>query len=121
MEKIAQNGAEGGVSIARLANMKNINNAELQELADISAQFLKSREGAHGAAQRVGAGALAFGLGGPAGLAAGMASGRGANMLLNSSAVKNRLMSGGAGQIGGLSPEAAQLMYRASPVLAGDR
>lgn len=120
LEKIAQNGAEGGISIGRLANMKNINNPELQELADISAQFLKSREGAHGAAQRVGAGALAFGLGGPAGLAAGMASGRGANMLLNSNAVKNRLLNAPTNRLAG-EPDLAQLFYRAAPVLPADR
>jgi flagellum-specific peptidoglycan hydrolase FlgJ len=121
LENIAQNGAEGGVSIARLANMKNINNAELQELADISAQFLKSREGAHGAAQRVGAGALALGLTGPAGLAAGMATGRGANMLLNSQAVKNRLLGNAPTNRLLGEPDLSQLFYRAAPVTAGDR
>lgn len=120
LEKIAQNGAEGGISIGRLANMKNINNPELQELADISAQFLKSREGPHGAAQRVGAGALALGLTGPAGLAAGVATGRGANMLLNSGAVKNRLMSSGTNALAGPG-EMSQLLYRAAPVLPADR
>ena len=120
LEKLAQNGAEGGVSIGRLANLKNINNPELQELADISAQFLKSREGAHGAAQRVGAGALALGLGGPAGLAAGMATGRGANMLLNSNAAKNRVLSGGANRLSAPG-ELSQLGYRAAPVLPADR
>jgi hypothetical protein len=119
LENLAQNGAEGNISIARLANMKNINNPELQELADISAQFLKSREGAHGAAQRVGAGALALGLTGPQGLAAGMATGRGANMLLNSSMMKNAVT--GAPQTNRLlqfarSPEVEQLLYRAAPV-----
>lgn len=119
LENLAQNGAEGNISIARLANMKNINNPELQELADISAQFLKSREGAHGAAQRVGAGALALGLTGPQGLAAGMATGRGANMLLNSSMMKNAVT--GTPQTNGLlqfarSPEVEQLLYRGAPV-----
>jgi len=119
LENIAQNGAEGNISIARLANMKNINNPELQELADISAQFLKSREGAHGAAQRVGAGALALGLTGPQGLAAGMATGRGANMLLNSSMMKNAVT--GTPQTNKLlqfarSPEVEQLLYRSAPV-----
>jgi hypothetical protein len=119
IENIAQNGAEGNVSIARLANMKNINNPELQELADISAQFLKSREGAHGAAQRVGAGALALGLTGPQGLAAGMATGRAANSLLNSSVMRNAVT--GVPQSNRLlqfarSPEVEQLLYRAAPV-----
>jgi Muramidase (flagellum-specific) len=123
LENLAQNGAEGNISIARLANMKNINNPELQELADISAQFLKAREGAHGAAQRVGAGALALGLTGPQGLAAGMATGRGANMLLNSSVMKNAVT--GTPQSNRLlqfarSPEVEQLLYRSAPV-AGSR
>lgn len=124
LENIAQNGAEGGISIARLANMKNINNPELQELADISAQFLKSREGAHGAAQRAFTGAGAAVLGASTGtlpaLAAGVATGRGANMLLNSGVVKNRLMYGPTGKLIG-DPEAAQLLYRSAPVLAADR
>lgn len=120
MEKIAQNGAEGGVSIGRLANMKNINNPDLQELADISAQFLKSREGAHGAAQRVGIGAAGAAIGGLPGLAAGMAAGRGANMLLNSGVVRNAMM--GQPQTNGLlrfagNPDLAQLFYRSAPVV----
>jgi hypothetical protein len=119
LENIAQNGAEGNISIARLANMKNINNPELQELADISAQFLKSREGQHGAAQRAFAGALGLGLGGPPGLAAGMATGRAANSLLNSSAMRNAVT--GTPQNNRLlqfarSPEVEQLLYRAAPV-----
>lgn len=32
---------------------KNIKNPELQDLADISAQFLRTRESPHGAMQRV--------------------------------------------------------------------
>ena len=119
LENIAQNGAEGNISIARLANMKNINNPELQELADISAQFLKSREGQHGAAQRAVAGALGLGLTGPQGLAAGMAGGRMANSLLNSSVMRNAVS--GAPQSNSLlqfarSPEVEQLLYRAAPV-----
>jgi hypothetical protein len=98
LEGIAQNGAEGGVSIARLANMKNINNPDLQDLADISAQFLKTRESQHGAMQRVVMGGL--GAAGAAGGAAtgtlpliggAMALGRGTNMLLNNSVLKNSL------------------------------
>lgn len=119
LEKVAQNGAEGGISIGRLANMKNINNPQLQELADISAQFLKSREGNHGAAQRVGAGALALGLTGPAGVAAGVATGRGANMLLNSSMMKGAVMGGPqSNQLLRLlgAPEAQQLLARTAPI-----
>lgn len=125
MEKIAQNGAEGGVSIARLANMKNINNPELQELADISAQFLKSREGAHGSAQRVVLGTGALLTGGATGtlpaVGAGMALGRGTNMLLNSAAVKNAAL--GQPQTNRLlrlagEPDVTQMLYRAAPAIS---
>lgn len=101
LQKLAKNGAEGEISVARLANLKNIRNAEMQELADIAAQFVKPRENAHGAAQRVfGAGGLA-GLGalvgGPVGAAlgvgAGMAGGRAANGLLNSQGARNFILS----------------------------
>ncbi|MET3372026.1 hypothetical protein ABIC89_001067 [Variovorax boronicumulans] len=130
LENLAQNGAEGNISIARLANMKNINNPDLQELADISAQFLKPREGAHGSAQRVfgGMGALGTGttaamLGVPAvpmALAAGAAAGRGANSLLNSRVVKNAIS--GTPQSNQLlqfarSPEVEKLLYRSAPVV----
>jgi hypothetical protein len=47
VENLAQNGAEGGVSAARLGNLRNINNADLQELADIASQFLRTRESPH--------------------------------------------------------------------------
>lgn len=89
LENIAQNGAEGGISIARLANMKNIKNPELQDLADIAAQFLKPRESAHGAMQRVAiGGVVGAGAGIPA-LAAGAVAGRVANKALNSQTAKN--------------------------------
>ncbi len=92
LQKLATNGAEGGISAARLGNMKNINNKELQELADIAAQFVKAREGQHGAAQRAAVGVATFGMSGAPGLAAGAGIGRGANAALNSNAVKNYLM-----------------------------
>lgn len=104
LEGIAQNGAEGGVSIARLANMKNINNQPLQELADIAAQFLKTRESSHGAAQRVAMAVTRGGLlsGGatsaalaPASIplvAGGIAAGRAANTALNSNALKDLML-----------------------------
>jgi hypothetical protein len=53
LQKLAKNGVEGEVSAARLANLQNIRNPDVQELADIAAQFVRPREGAHGAAQRV--------------------------------------------------------------------
>jgi hypothetical protein len=115
LEKLAQNGVDGDVSIARLANMKNIGNPDLQELADISAQFLKAREGQHGAAQRVGIGGLMTLLGGPAGLAAGVATGRATNSVLNSKSARNMLLD--QVQAGGSDPGLLQLLYRSAPVL----
>ena len=100
LQKLAKNGAEGDISIARLANLKNIGNPDLQELADISAQFLKPREGAHGAAQRVGAGGLLAmgghllggGIGGPLALGAGAGLGRAANAALDSNFARDALL-----------------------------
>jgi hypothetical protein len=92
LENLAQNGAEGGISAARLANMKNIGNDDLQELADIAAQFMRTRESPHGALQRLVIGGTAAGAGGVSALPvlAGTAvAGRGANSILNSQAAKN--------------------------------
>jgi len=92
LERLAQNGVEGDISIGRLANLRNIRNPELQELADIAAQFLRQREGQHGAAQRI----LALGLtgmaGGPGAAVASVGAGRMANTLLNSQAVRNAML-----------------------------
>jgi hypothetical protein len=125
VEKIAQNGAEGGISVARLANMKNIGNADMQELADIAAQFVKAREGAHGAAQRVGIGAgltgLGYGLGGVAGGAVGLGAmagaGRVANMALDSNMARNALMrpAGAPGGIDKLNALAGPAVYQLAP------
>lgn len=125
LEKLAQNGVDGDVSIARLANMKNIGNNDLQELADISAQFLKAREGQHGAAQRVGIGGLMTMLGGAPGLAAGMAAGRATNTALNSNALKGLIMGQPVTAQNRLleliaSPEAQQLGYRSAPLMQRD-
>lgn len=117
LEKLAQNGADGDVSIARIANMKNIGNSDLQELADISAQFLKPREGAHGAAQRAAAG---LGIGGFAGLpalATSVAGARGANAALNSNTARNMLLRSTPPPA---MPEWFDLMYKAAPVLGAD-
>jgi hypothetical protein len=95
LEKLAANGAEGGISAARLGNMKNINNPELQELADIAAQFVKQRESAHGAAQRAAVGVATGFVGGLPGLAAGAGLGRGANTMLNSNSLRNALLNQG--------------------------
>jgi len=122
LEGIAQNGAEGGVSIARLANMKNINNTELQDLADIAAQFVKTRESPHGAAQRVVLGSLGLGAAhtipaaAPA-LAAGVIAGRAANTALNSNTIKSLLLNQGAasGSLGGLErPTVRSLLYNSA-------
>lgn len=121
LENLAKNGAEGDVSIARVANLKNINNQDLQELADIAAQFLKPREGQHGAAQRAFAG---LGIGGTAGLpalAGTVAAGRLTNTALNSSAVRNALMRPATEPLTSLDLDRlGQLFYRAAPV-AGSR
>jgi hypothetical protein len=128
LENLAQNGAEGGISAARLANMKNIGNDDLQELADIAAQFMRTRESPHGALQRLVIGGAAAGTGGVSALPilAGTAvAGRGANSILNSQLAKNAAL-GIAPQPNAISAllanqQAHQLGYRAAPVLAVDR
>lgn len=121
LENLAKNGAEGDVSIARLANMKNIRSPDLQELADISAQFLKPREGMHGAAQRAFAG---MGVGATAGLpalAGAVAAGRVTNGLLNSSIARNAVLgTGGQGLLGASIP-AQGLLYQGAPALLRDQ
>jgi hypothetical protein len=96
LENLAQNGAEGGVSVARLANLKNINNPDLQELADISAQFLRTRENPHGALQRLVIGGVGAATAGGAGalplLPVAAGAGRATNMMLNSNAARNAVM-----------------------------
>lgn len=121
LEKIAKNGVEGDISVARLANMPNINNEPLQEIADIAAQFVKAREGQHGAMQRAFAAMGVGSLTGIPGLAVTAAGGRGINALLNSGAAKNYVS--GTTQSNALtrlmsSPEAAQLGYRSAPVIS---
>lgn len=128
LENLAQNGAEGGVSVARLANLKNINNKDLQELADISAQFLRTRESPHGALQRLVIGGAAGAAGGVSALpvmAATAGAGRLANVALNSNAARNAVL-GSQSAPNALqrllaNPDFVQFGYRAAPVLAGDR
>lgn len=111
LRKLAQNGADGDVSIARIANLKNINNPELQELADISAQFLKPREGQHGAAQRA---LAALGIGSFAGiapLASSMVAGRLANTVLNSNLARKGIL----GEQ--LTIPMLEDLYKAAPIL----
>lgn len=125
LEALAQNGAEGGVSAARLANMKGKGGKDLQELSDIAAQFMRTRENPHGAAQRVflagAGGAGAYGLGGIAGIAAASAAGRGTNALLNSSAARNMALGRTNALSTTLDPDMVQMLYRSAPVLQGDR
>lgn len=122
LEKIAKNGAEGDISIGRLANMKNINSPDLQELADISAQFLTTRESPHGALQRLVIGSTGLGLGAGAGalpIAAGaMAAGRGVNSILNSDFARRAAL----GQVS-TAPVSGGLLgaARAAPLLLSDR
>lgn len=96
LEKIAKNGAEGDISIARLANMKNVNSPDLQELADIAAQFMVTRESPHGALQRLIIGSTGIGVGaGLGGLPIGvglMAGGRAANSTLNSGLLRSMVL-----------------------------
>ncbi|MCP1651702.1 hypothetical protein [Pseudomonas nitroreducens] len=121
LQKLAQNGADGDISIARLANMKNIGNPELQDLADISAQFLKAREGQHGAAQRIvlgtlGAAGAGTGAVSPLLIGGGMLAGRGANKALNSQALRNVLLSPPS-QGGGLLTPIGKTSSKVLPLL----
>jgi hypothetical protein len=117
LQKLAQNGADGNVSIARVANLKNINNPDLQELADISAQFLKPREGMHGAAQRAGAGIGVGFLGGAPALGATIGAGRVGNTLLDSQLGRNFVL----GQSPQLPPGLLAPLYRTAPLLMTDQ
>ena len=95
IDKLAKNGVEGEVSAARLGNIRGNLTPELQELADISAQFVRPREGQHGAAQRVVLGGTAAILGGSGAAipAAGvLAAGRLANKGLNSEPLRNQIL-----------------------------
>lgn len=119
LQKLAANGAEGEISAARLANVKNINNPQIQELADIAAQFVRGREGAHGAAQRAAAGAITLGVSGAPALAAGMVTGRAANMALDSQAARNAAL-GISGPPNRLLEAVGPAVYRAAPVIAAE-
>lgn len=132
LERLAKNGAEGEVSVPRLANLGNINNPQIQELADIAAQFVRPRESQHGAAQRVfgalGSAGLGAGLMGGSALGAGVGlggtvlAGRGASSLLNSDAARRYVM--GQGLLGNVGPIPGLLgsgTYRIAPLLAADQ
>jgi hypothetical protein len=101
LDKLAPAGAEGEISMGRLANMRNVRDPQLRDLVDIAAQFGRTRESPHGAAQRVTLGALA-----PVAAAAGqlpaylgaIGLAKGANMALSSNTLRNAMLKqGGAG------------------------
>lgn len=121
LENIAANGVERGISAGRLANMKNIQNADLQELADIAAKFLTTRESNHGALQRLviggGAAGAAGGLGALPMLPVAVGAGRATNALLNSNAARS-LALGQPMNLLGSGADAAPLFYASSPVVA---
>lgn len=120
LEKIAKNGVEGDISVARLANMNNINNGPLQEIADIAAQFVKPRESQHGAMQRAVAGLTGATLAGPVGLATASGVGKLSNLMLNSNAARNFVQDTGGGRLSSLlnKPETMQAISHSAPVLA---
>jgi hypothetical protein len=95
VRKMVQAGAEGGISPARLATAKNLA-PDLKEIADIGAQFLKEPFGNSGTANRLlGAGILGGGIvANPVAAAGGVASGRAANVALNSRVLQDYLMNG---------------------------
>ena len=118
LDKLAKNGSEGDISIARIANMKNIGNKDMQELADIAADFLKPREGQHGAAQRAMVGLMGANMAGIPGLVAGASVGRGANMLLNSNALRNQMLGQGNPALGNALANIPLIAQRTAPVLS---
>jgi len=95
LEKLAPAGAEGEISMGRLANLRNVRDPKLRDVVDIAAQFGRTRESPHGAAQRVVMGALApvAAATGQAPLyAAGIGAGRLANQALNSQTIRNAML-----------------------------
>lgn len=123
LQNLAKNGAEGEISVARLANMKNINNPEMQDLADIAAQFVRPRESQHGAMQRAvaaGAGALSYGSGGLGALPllGGVGLGRGANSLLNSDVAKRFVLNQSVRNPSAFSDLLQQSGSRALPLMS---
>ena len=122
LEKLAKNGVEGEISVARLANLRNINNQPLQELADIAAQFVKAREGQHGAMQRAVAGGATAATAGPLGLAALAAGGRVTNAALNTNALRSLALGQQPNALQLLAnPRLSQFAYRAAPAIAADQ
>lgn len=116
IEKLAPNGADTTLSAARLGNMRNLKNPELQDIADIAAQFVKQRESQHGGAQRALTAVAGGALVGLPGLAAAAAAGRTANTALNSSTLKKLLLN--APQTAAQPGQLTQGLYRALPAAA---
>lgn len=98
LKNLIKSGAEGDISPAAFANMKlKGNHPDLQNLKDISAQFMKGRESPHGAAQRVTMGGLAGALAGTGNIPSlmGLIGGSNiANKLLNSDMARNAVLNG---------------------------
>lgn len=98
VEPLVQAGAEGNVSLARFANLHKTGHKQLDELRDISGQFLRTRESPHSAGQRITLGSLAAGgagfFGGVPGIAGTLAGGRLANEALNSKAARKVVLNG---------------------------
>lgn len=64
LERLAPNGAEGEITAGRVGAIRDARSQDLQDVADVAAQFVRTRESPHGAAQRVFMSAL--GIGAPA-------------------------------------------------------
>jgi hypothetical protein len=98
VEPMVKSGFEGELSAARLANIKPSRNAEIEDLRNIAGQFMRPRESAHSAGQRVTlgglAGGLVGGLGGVPAVALSLAGSRGATELLSSDLARRAALSG---------------------------
>lgn len=93
---MVKHAAEAGISPALIANKTSLRNPELNELADIAGQFLKTRESPHGALQRLVIGSTAATIGHGVGalpyVAGVVPAGRAANVALNSDTMKRALL-----------------------------
>jgi Transglycosylase SLT domain len=97
LSRLAKNGAEGSITPASIANLKGAKSKDLQTLSDMAAQFLRTQESPHGAAQRImlgglGAAASPFGLAAP--FAGAVAGGRALNSALNSKTLRELMING---------------------------
>lgn len=103
LEGLAARGADGGITIGRLSGMRGQLPKEIEEIADIASQFVKTRESPHGALQRLIIGGATLGTAGASGVlpaaGIGLTAGRGMNMLLNSNMARNAVANqSGTGQ-----------------------